>query len=1011
VQTKPRQKFARILGFVTLVIAATFTAPAADVHAQATVYTVNSTAITSDGACDATNCTLREAITAANGHPNGAATDEIHFNITSGCSISTGVCTIAPETALPTITDPVLIDGYTQTGASPSTHPTTSNAVLRIELDGQYADEGTNGLTITASDSTVRGLVINGFTNHGVHITGSGANRNTVRGCYIGTNAAGTGARRNEQKGIVIDAAASNNTIGGAEASARNVISGNGAAGIYIEGSTTTQNNVLGNLIGTNAGGTASLGNGRSGVALNSATWNTIGGTTAQARNVISGNLEYGINIDGGISGNNTVQGNYIGANAAGTAALGNDSGVRISASTENTIGGSAAGAGNLISGNTEYGIYIYNAKNPGNTVQGNYIGVNASGAAALGNGSDGVYIFAAAANLIGGTTAQARNVISGNLGDGVEISSTATDNRVQGNYIGVNASNTAAVGNGENGILVYGPQNTIGGTDAGAGNLIAYNGADGVVITGTASPGNPIQGNAIFSNSALGIDLGNNGVTPNDTGDGDSTNDGSSRLQNFPVLATVTASALSGALNSTASTAFRLEFFASAGCDPSGYGEGAQYLGAQAVTTNAGGNATFSFAYTPPAGKPYFTATATNTTTGDTSEFSFCKALAPTVNLTAQPTSSTYGSSVTLTATVTSGDPDNPYPPGAVQFKDGSTNLGAPVTLNASGQAQYTTSSLTAGSHTLAAQYLGGGVYPSAEDTLAYTVGKKALTVTGISAANKVYDGTTTAALNTGSAALVGVVSGDTVSLVTSGASGAFADKNVGQNKPVTVSGLALSGADAGNYTVTPPTLTASITQRTLTITADNKSKVYGQAVPALTVTYSNFAPGDTPAVLTSPPALTTTAAPTSPVGTYPITITPGSPAAQNYTFTLVAGTLTVNKASTGLQITASTTTPAFAQPVTLTATVTVQVPGSGTASGTVTFTEGATVLGTAALSPNGSGGAAAVFTISVLSPGAHNLTATYGGSANFNGSTGSRKITVGQGKPVYLPLLSKTQ
>src|SRR5439155_7198773 len=170
-----------------------------------------------------------------------------------------------------------------------------------------------------------------------------------------------------------------------------------------------------------------------------------------------------------------------------------------------------------------------------------------------------------------------------------------------------------------------------------------------------------------------------------------------------------------------------------------------------------------------------------------------------------------------------------------------------------------------------------------------------KALTVTGITANDKVYSGTTAATLNAGGATLVGVVSGDTVTPNSGSASGAFADKNVGAGKTVNVSGLALGGTDAANYSPTQPTTTANITKATLTVIADNKTRTASASNPALTATYTNFVGGETLATsaVSGSPALSTTT--TNVVGTYPISISAGTLSAGNYGFTFVDGVLTV--------------------------------------------------------------------------------------------------------------------
>jgi hypothetical protein len=264
-----------------------------------------------------------------------------------------------------------------------------------------------------------------------------------------------------------------------------------------------------------------------------------------------------------------------------------------------------------------------------GNFVQGNYVGTNAAGTAALLNGQHGVYIHAATAgNTVGGSAA-ARNVLSGNGGQGVRIDYLGTTNNVvAGNFIGTDAAGTAGIPNGSTGVSITlnAANNTIGGVAADAGNLIAYNlGGDGISTGAAAGTGNAILGNAIHSNSGLGIDLGNNGVTANDLGDADT---GVNNLQNFPVLSAAATDGagnvhIAGSLNSAASTAYRVEFFASSAPDPTGFGEGQRYLGSASVTTNASGNAVIgaTLATSLTAGE-LVTATATDPS-NNTSEFS----------------------------------------------------------------------------------------------------------------------------------------------------------------------------------------------------------------------------------------------------------------------------------------------------------------------------------------------------------------------------------------------------
>jgi hypothetical protein len=314
-----------------------------------------------------------------------------------------------------------------------------------------------------------------------------------------------------------------------------------------------------------------------------------------------------------------------------------------------NTVGGTAPGARNLISGNLGAGVFV---RGQSNVVQGNFIGTDVTGTLAIGNATLSVFTGGVVVsgfsslpgsgtqNLIGGTTAAARNVISGNNGAGIvmgDFSGAADRNIVRGNYIGVDVTGTAALGNLQAGVNLDGATNsTIGGTAPSAANVIRNNGGDGVVVFGfgTSGQNNGILGNSISENGQLGIDLtpccaGGDGVTPNDPGDADT---GGNALQNFPILTAATSEgegggvAISGTLNSRPSTTYRVELYSNGACDVSLHGEGEQFLGALNVTTNAAGNAAFTVTLAPsvPAGRAA-TATATDPL-GNTSEFSACR-------------------------------------------------------------------------------------------------------------------------------------------------------------------------------------------------------------------------------------------------------------------------------------------------------------------------------------------------------------------------------------------------
>jgi hypothetical protein len=576
----------------------------------ATTYTVTSTADSGAG-------TLRQAITDANAN---SGTDTINFNITGS-----GVQTITPSSSLPTINDPVIIDGTTQPGWA-------AGAPV-IELVGSTA--GGVGLNITAGSTTVKGLIIRNFGSNGITLATNGSN--TIQGNFIGVDSTGTIDQGNGNSGISV-ASGTNNLIGGTTAAQRNVIAGNNANGVVLQ---SDNNTIQGNYIGVNLAGNSAIANNNTGILVSGSS-NLIGGTTSGAGNLVSGNSTYGVQLNGNnntiqgnyigtnsagtgaipngfsqraglkiggaanivggtaagagnlISGNapasgimlsgstNTIQGNTIGANAAGTGALPNAYGISLSSSAgSNTIGGSTAAERNVISGNSSHGIYIGVDAGTGNTILGNYlgldkngstavanvgsgisfaeevfgvfssgtivggtatgagnvisgntgtaielrgsaqtvqgniIGLNAAGTAAIANGADGIFLEKLSNSTIGGTVSGAGNVISGNTDDGITVASATNSNTIQGNLIGLNAAGTAAIPNSSDGIQVDGGDSTtIGGTATGAGNVISGNTANGINITGGATP--TIQGNYIGLNKAgtAAVANGTNGIS-----------------------------------------------------------------------------------------------------------------------------------------------------------------------------------------------------------------------------------------------------------------------------------------------------------------------------------------------------------------------------------------------------------------------------------------------------------------------------------------------------------------
>lgn len=289
-----------------------------------------------------------------------------------------------------------------------------------------------------------------------------------------------------------------------------------------------------------------------------------------------------GINID---AANAKIQGNFIGTNAAGATALGNGDGVFFSGNgKDSVIGGQNQWERNVISGNKSIGVAIGVETNTNIKVEGNYIGTDASGTKDVGNEGYGVRTQNSFKTLIGGTTVAARNVISGNDQFGIGLGPGGGQHVVKANYIGVQADGVSPLGNSRAGIDVVTPNNTIGAP--GNENVIAFNGVSGVHVA--LGSGNTLSANFIFLNKFLGIDLGPGYVIPNDDGDSDT---GPNNAQNFPVVTSAVNTGgpvnIAGTLNSTPGGTYRIEFFGSPQCDDSGYGEGKTYIGSTTVTTN----------------------------------------------------------------------------------------------------------------------------------------------------------------------------------------------------------------------------------------------------------------------------------------------------------------------------------------------------------------------------------------------------------------------------------------
>jgi hypothetical protein len=515
---------------------------------------------------------LRQAVLDANTNPGA---DTIVFAIPGS-----GVQTISPLSRLPYLTDDagVMIDGYSQPGAAPNTLPAGENARIQIELDCSLIGPGPGlrgCLYITSSNNRIQGLSIHGSILPQIWI--SGAADNVVAGNFIGTDPTGTRGYPTSDGVLIWDGAAANR-VGGSLPADRNLISGNRALAVEI---------------GVSAG-------------------------------------------DG-----NVVEGNLIGLAADGRTPLPNNRGILIYSSS-NRIGGPSPGQGNVISASTSHGLTISGLTIGGsdNVVQGNLIGTDSLGQVAVPNRGFGVILLeGAAANIVGGPSPGAGNVISGNFLGGILLFDSereTTGNIIQGNRIGTDAAGSHPIPNlGFGGLFVFGgvTNTQIGGSGPGAGNIIAYNSGPGIALA-AANSGLPVactvRGNAIYGNTGLGIDLGNDGVTPNDACDGDI---GPNNLQNFPVLASAVAEldglTIRGTLNGAAAATFTVDFYSNSMCDPSGFGQGEQFLGSTEVTTDASCEGSFEATLlVAVAAGSFVTATATDAV-GNTSEFSACRQVA----------------------------------------------------------------------------------------------------------------------------------------------------------------------------------------------------------------------------------------------------------------------------------------------------------------------------------------------------------------------------------------------
>jgi len=449
---------------------------------------------------------LRWAIERANDDP-GANT--VYFQIpTTDPGHADGAWTIRLTSPLPPLTDAAtVISGTSQAFYYGDTNP--GGPEVQLLWTGTST---AHGLILESSDNVVHGLAINGFVGAGVGISGTQATGNVVTANWFGLSPTSTQVISNGVAGVAIHHA-SHNTIGGTTPEDRNIFGWSEGAGVAIQGSDATYNQIIGNHIGVS--GTVAIGSWAGVFVGGGAHHNTVGGSSSNTGNVIAGNTA-GVVITGTGTSLNTVQGNTIGLDPSGTITVGNvTNGVRVSGGASDNIVW-----GNTIAGNGIQGVVIQDSGSVGNKVLGNTIGTNTAGAPGLGNGAYGVVVTSGAQETwIGADMPGLGNVVAGNGEGGVLITGTdTTSTTVWGNFIGVHGSAAQVIPNQGHGVRISGgAQHTwIGGSGPWTRNVIGGNLGYGVSITGTNTASNTvtasyigITGTVTISNSEGGVYIG----------------------------------------------------------------------------------------------------------------------------------------------------------------------------------------------------------------------------------------------------------------------------------------------------------------------------------------------------------------------------------------------------------------------------------------------------------------------------------------------------------------------
>jgi hypothetical protein len=457
--------------------------------ATARVFTVTSAANGGPGS-------LREAIELANA---GGGRVRIAF------AIGSGPATVHLDAPLPPIAFAGVVDGWSQPGYTDRP---------MVEIRGADATVG-SGLEIVGGGLTARGLAVTGWPEDGILV--HDCDDVVLQGLHLGMALDGATAVGNGGSGVHA-LRAQRCSVGGTDTRAAVVASGNGGYGILFEDG-ADGGRIEGCFVGTDRHGLVAAPNQLSGVRVIQARSSVVGGASPASRNVLSGNVQYGLEVVGPEARDALVIGNHIGTDAGGETAVPNSrTGILVYSTSNVRIGGPAAGEGNVVSGNDRAGITVDGAYSDlpeypysglghchDNVVQGNLIGVDRTGALPLGNKLRGILVNYAQDNTV------IDNVIGANSGDGVLILGPDDDsdphlvptrNRVLRNRIGATASG-ASCGNGRHGVFVrHGSKNQIGGDSADDANIISGNSGRGVMFSGLGartnvlSPRNDLAGN-----------------------------------------------------------------------------------------------------------------------------------------------------------------------------------------------------------------------------------------------------------------------------------------------------------------------------------------------------------------------------------------------------------------------------------------------------------------------------------------------------------------------------------